>query len=238
MGYDCNGASGGLEIPVSVSNPWSCSMWFRGTSSYDYVFGMADSVAGHYVAGQLRGSGGEIRLSCVAAANEHVETGNGHTKGEWANVIIISTADDDRVLVLDGDWANRAISTTSVTPTINYFAMGKRRDGADSGGLPGDVGEGAVWDVALTEAECVALSKRYSPLLVRPGSLHRYVPAVRVWQDLIAASSITDYSTGAATDHPPMIYPSRPQIVTAPVAAPAGGIIPQVMHHRRLMGVS
>ena len=87
--------------------------------------------------------------------------------------------------------------------------------------------EAAVWDVALNDDEVAALAHGYSPRLIRPDHLAAYWPLGGLPgqndKDLLGSHELTAYNTPSWTDHPPLVYPVRPQVVTA---GPTGSKIP------------
>lgn len=96
--------------------------------------------------------------------------------------------------------------------------------------LNGRLAEMAVWNVGLIAAEVAALSKGFSPSLIRPTSLVAYwslnrpgtAHQVDHWKHGLTATVngvITDY------DHPRVIYPSRRRLVFVPSGAVEAGYL-------------
>ena len=88
----------------------------------------------------------------------------------------------------------------------------------------GQIGEVAMWDVALTDAEVLILSKGFSPLFIRRANLKHY------WTfrnglsgiDIVGGFNLTAFNTPThGASHPPIIYPAPPHIITAPAVAAA-----------------
>lgn len=71
--------------------------------------------------------------------------------------------------------------------------------------LTGQMSDVAKWNVVLTLDEIVALSKRISPLKIRPGSRVFYAPFIRDLKDL-HGMTITDTGGTTVTEHPRMYY--------------------------------
>lgn len=98
-----------------------------------------------------------------------------------------------------------------------------------------------IWDVALSADEVAALASGILPIYIRPDKLLACYPLWGVQSpeiDLTSnARSVTlTGTTRGATDAPvePFLISSR--VFEEVVAAPAG-IIPLIMHHRKLLGV-
>lgn len=73
----------------------------------------------------------------------------------------------------------------------------------------GTICEVALWNVALTTGEMLALGNGFSPLLVRPQSLLIYWPLIR---DIVALAGGAVTSSGTTVaDHAPMYYPGGQQ---------------------------
>lgn len=99
------------------------------------------------------------------------------------------------------------------------------RNIADSVTFSGDIAEVAAWKgVALNAGEREALAARFSPALIRPGSLQyhwelrgRQSPEIELMEGLNGTLTGTAFE-----DHPAIINPAPPQIITAPAAAGKG----------------
>jgi len=82
--------------------------------------------------------------------------------------------------------------------------------------MVGDIAEVAMWNRVLTAAE-FAILKLYSPMVI-PRGLIFYAPIIRDTHDVISGHIGTVTGASVAV-HPPLIYPSPPQIITVPAAA-------------------
>lgn len=95
-----------------------------------------------------------------------------------------------------------------------------------SGEFNGKIGEVAYWNVELTAAEHLILSKGYSPLFVRPQSLIWYSPLISDGNDeRIQGIDLGNGTFTAKAAHPPIIYPSAQILQFPPVAAAVSGRI-------------
>ena len=147
-------------------------------------------------------------------------TGNTWTNSAW-NHCFGSFDTSNRVVVLNGDWANRGTSTDTLAFNPNNAQM--NIGGVRAGGLwqtsraDGYIAEVAMWDVELTQAEVERLAAGLSPLFIRPASLVYYAP-MRDWASnnypaVVNPSSIAlaplEDAPSSAEIHPPIIYPSN-----------------------------
>ena len=109
---------------------------------------------------------------------QRVESGNTWQYGEWHHGCAIFAADDDRRVILDGDWANSGTDTTlKAFGTVDRYTVG----GQATGSAVVDLFRGwldwvVVWDVALTQQEVEALADHVSPSRVRPQNIRSNLP--------------------------------------------------------------
>ncbi len=111
--------------------------------------------------------------------------------------------------------------TEITTPTGTVSASSTVLIGNNVGGtrnFDGALAEFGLWNVILTDDEFIALTKGYSPLLIRPQSLIEYLPMLRSNVSYkLAAPTITGT---AIQPHPRIVMPNAP-ILRKVVAAPA-----------------
>jgi hypothetical protein len=132
-------------------------------------------------------------------------------------------------VIVYADGANKV--QDSEPPTLDQafdtLCIGARMESSGFDyGFDGSIGHFAAWDVQLTDAEVLSLSKGVSALLIRPANLMFYSPLNGTGnsRDLIGGLTLTETGTvGAAEDPPLAVYPTSPIIgFTAAGAAPAG----------------
>ena len=150
-------------------------------------------------------------------------TGN-YAVNTWHHVCGVFLATNDRSVYLDGI-IKGADTTQVVGAASDTAAIGRCGDVTPSDYLSGAVAEAAVWSTALSQAEANSLAKGFSPLQLRPESLVAYWPLGGFFgqadRDLLGPHDMTAYNSPSWTDHPPLVYPSRPRVMvpTAPVAS-------------------
>lgn len=145
------------------------------------------------------------------------KSGNTIGIGAWHHAGGVFATNASRIAYLDG--VAGVEDTTDLTPanldvtdiaaihynntTNNYFS--------------GHIGEAAIWNIALTNAEVASLAAGYSPLFIHPQNLIAYWDLIRGLNDRVGGYNLTASGTVVSV-HPPIIYPAAPMIVTAPAA--------------------
>jgi hypothetical protein len=122
------------------------------------------------------GFGGGGGLQCYAMSGG-ASSGAAFTAGvpnlsasEWHHACGVWSSAVNRAAFIDG--GNKATNGTSVTPSgIAQTVIGQAS--FNTGGSISDV---AIWNVALSDAEVLALARGMSPLFVRPSGLIAYWP--------------------------------------------------------------
>lgn len=94
----------------------------------------------------------------------------------------------------------------------------------------------AIWDAQLDAAERASFGKGFSPLLIRPGNLVRYLPLIRDKSDIVYGETAGTVDAPTVAAHPRVIYPRRRAAETftgtSPPPPPPSSI-PVFMHHYR-----
>lgn len=78
----------------------------------------------------------------------------------------------------------------------------------------------AIWDVQLDASERAAFGKGYSPLLIRPGNLVRYLPLIRDKIDLVLSETAGTVDAPSVAVHPRVIMPRRRMVGFAGTSPP------------------
>jgi len=113
-------------------------------------------------------------------------TGNNYATGAWHHVCAREASASNHRLILDGDWADAALSFASLSPdNVDTLALGVRLDSSPEEFYNGKAAELAVWNVALAQAQVEMLAEGLSPLLVNPGALVFYAPLVSNFNDIV-----------------------------------------------------
>ena len=177
--------------------------WFSGDGCFIYI---------HF-------SSGNWSFPCQGGP--HLDSGVALTTN-WTHLVGQFDGTDARIYVdgVDKGSQNDSLVEPSIPLEIGRYAN------QDSLNFAGDIAECALWDVTLNADEAAALAAGYSPLLVRPSALVRYLPLIgRSSPELELIARANGTVTGATTAvHPRIINPMRAQVVMPPVAAPATAV--------------
>ncbi len=194
----------------------SCNLTLTGGILSFGVSGTCNNIWGLDAAGTVGGD--PLRMFAFSPSGfQSANTTTGFSADTWHHACGVEAASDDRRVYIDG--GSKGTNASNRGPTgVDETQIGQYARSTGDGDLIGDVAEAAIWNVALTDAEVLILSKGYSPLFVRPESLVFYMPLVRDIYDVIGAIGFTDVST-TITDHPAIIYPGRNQIGLSAAAA-------------------
>lgn len=172
----------------------------------------------------IRNSTGRIRAVTLGPEGiDYAQTSAGLSVDTWHHCCGIYAASDDRRAFLDG--GSKGTDVTSITPTgVNRTSLGREGDPSPTWYLSGKLAEAAIWNVALTDAEVLILSKGYSPLFVHPQNLVAYWPLVRdPDNDIVGGFNMTAFNTPTVADHPRIIYPQEIAVPAIAAAAPPAG---------------
>lgn len=199
------------SVVVAVA-PLTMAAWARSTSiasNQDVVSIGVDGVNNNTFRLVMAGGvgGDPVRLRTRDTVNADVDTTTGYFADTWHHVCGVEVSTSGRAVYLDG--GSKGTNATDATPTgMNKTSIGIAANlGAD---FIGSIAEVGIWNVALTDAEVLVLSKGYSPLCVRPQSLVFYVPLIRDDdEDLVGGLSLTASGSPGITANPRIIYPAQ-----------------------------
>lgn len=145
------------------------------------------------------------------------------TINTWQHYCGVFTSDASRTAYLDGgnivtnSESQDAMSGLDVVDISALFWAGGRIQF-----WSGDIAEAAIWNVALTAAEVLILSKGYSPLFVHPQNLVAYWPLIRDLNDRVGGYTMVASGTTVAAHVPKIINPVPPFISFSSAAPPVG----------------
>jgi hypothetical protein len=133
-----------------------------------------------------------------------VNTGHTLSTGVWQHACLSLAATQARVYLGGVGFTNNATHATANLNDTGYVGRDPFPD-ANHTTFNGALAEPAIWNVALSDAECLALSKGISPL-----ALANRLPNLVMYHDLIRdatrglGTALTTVNAPAAAPHPPM----------------------------------
>ena len=177
-----------LTIPATSQSTTACLIVGNGTTGASgYSFYITSSLALHLIYG---------------AVNDY-NTSTTLSTSSWSALTASNIAGTVNVYV-NGSSVFNSTSNTPNAPAGGFYI------GAESSlshPYVGDIAEVAAWNVGLTNAEIVSLSKGYSPALIRPASLMEYIPLLR--DNVSLKKGAPTISNATVSVHPKVYYPKR-----------------------------
>ena len=231
MARDFNGSTDKAQpsSPPFTAAPFTVSGWFNhGSSQTGTIFSVSDGTTGNHFFNMrvTAGTPDVLTFNAVEGGQDSLSGSTEVTTGAWHHAAFVARAANDREIYLDG--ASEGTSSVSKAPTgIDQGAVGVLLwDAGPVNYFDGLLAEIAIWNVGLSNGEIAALSKGFSPLLIRSQSLIFYAPLIgRLSPEPSVVNpnfNLTLTGTSRA-DHPRIIYPSRP-VYGVPAAVVGGGI--------------
>ena len=206
--------------------PFSLSVWYN-PDDFD-AQGVPLEVdhsteAARYIGIYVINPGGEVRAQSQNGGEfATAQTTAQLTTGTWHHLAAVFASATSRIIYIDG--GNSVSNTTEVNfgTGINRTTIGAAENGGTQNNhADGQIAEAAVYDIALTAADVVVLSKAFSPLLVRRDALVSYWPIIGRTSpevDIVGGLNMT-VTEATVAPHPRIYYPAGPRIITPPAAA-------------------
>ena len=141
------------------------------------------------------------------STNVSAATSSSFVAGSWQHAAGVWSATNARAAFLNG--GGKGTETSTVNPAgLNAIAIGRFPSLSPGGYWDGELAEMAMWNVALTDAEVLQLSKGFSPSFIRPSKLVFYAPLIKNEDiDLRGRLKFTMVGTPTVVRHPRIIYP-------------------------------
>ncbi len=157
-------------------------------------------LAGAGIADCVRASttGGGAGASANATAN--------YVVNQWHHACAVFEATNSRYAYYDG--GNAGWNATNRTPVgLDTVSVGAWKLSAISEYMSGMIAEVAIWDVALSADEVLALGRGASPLTIHPQNLVCYWPLIQGNDnDFVGGFNLTAVNTPSISDQPPGIF--------------------------------
>lgn len=211
---------------------WSIACFFNAASTtQDHViFSVADHDTTNYwweVLAAGKRAGDPLRVNSKATASESGSDAGSFSAGVWHHCAAVNVSTSSRFPYLDGtvgteDTANRVMTGMSA------ISWGSRYNSAPEYAKDVTVSHACVWNIALTGAEVLSLSKGTSPWEIRPNRLVFYAPFIGSEQDFKGLALTATSTPDLAGSYPNvMMVPSRrifsfPAVVSTYIPFPTG----------------
>ena len=216
------------STPITAA-PFTISAWAYPDANNIYICAVSIGNSGStkdmwYL--DIRDVNDAARFVSLDNSGAEAITTNFTTVNAWNHLLARETSSSDHSCMLNGDTANIGTSALVKTPDdADNIKIGVIADSTPSEYFSGRIAEVAIWDVSLTDAEGVMLSKGVSPLQVRPESLVFYAPLYADEDiDLVGGLALTPTGSPLTADHPPVYLPNA-QILQFPSAAGASAAL-------------
>jgi hypothetical protein len=137
----------------------------KDTTNTRWALKFSGNAANDPVRFDVRGGGSQTEFA----------TTTGYSVNTWHHVAAVEASATDHRVFIDG--GSKGTSTTSVSPAgADRTSIGRLADGTGGQFFSGRIAHVAIWNVALTDDEILALARRLHPVRIRPGSLVGYWP--------------------------------------------------------------
>jgi hypothetical protein len=199
-----------LASAVIATHPVTLACWANVTS-------IAASITTLGVTSSADQSRQSIGITATTGA-AHIQTDSGAsaavgvsatgvTINTWQHLCGACSAANSRIAYRNG--VAGTTETTSRTPaSLSRTSIGVRDTNTQANWVPGLVAHAAIWNVALTAEEILALAKGWNPTRIRRSALVFYVPLMGgIARDRASGTSLTLTGTSASADGPPCMLP-------------------------------
>lgn len=230
-----SGATDNLTVADGIISGWpmTAGCWFRYSASLGNMFLMSiiDATAVNRFRLEVRGDlSDQLNFSLRDAGGDVNHLPGNATINTWHHAVMRGENATSHSCFLDG--GSEAFSATSKTPT----GMDTFKFSDISLEWVGDIAEGFVYNVALTDAEVAFLAARNSPLLLTsrlPNLVSHFGLLGSSLNDTMASRALTATGTTVST-HPRILQPFRPRISHISAAAPSSNLPAISNYYRRL----
>lgn len=186
----------------------------------------------------LQGIGTQVVMASHGSSGVQASTSTAWAASTWFHGCAVFASSTSRAAYLNG--GGKGTDTASMTPTgLNRTNLGVFYASGSYDPYDGLMAEIGIWDVALSDGEVAVLATGASPLLVRPGSLIRYVPGIRSTQERLVGTAWTVvFGAPGVGLHTRVFYPSNNVLVAKPAAAAGGGIFTPYYYRAHVAGAA
>ena len=183
------------KIQDAGDYPFTVALWFKPDvidQQEKSLWAMTDKDQdnAHYIESEVINDETINVRARAAAGSAYGYTSNLYTTG-WHHACAIITGAASRTISLDGDTNNEGTNTTSVSvANIDSFSVGAQFDSAPGGFFDGKIAFVTIWNIGLTEANCVSLAVAETvPTTIESANVEAYWPLT---SDLLDAENSYD----------------------------------------------
>lgn len=205
------------------------------TSSAGITFARDDNTLGRsYALGIVDYGSGAIYTSNINGTAPFTSGGTGQIMNQWVHLIALTSSGTGSQI-----WVNGAQSGTSGTyaapnSTTGNTTIGERTFVGAQGWWPGRIADVAIWNVALTPAEILALSRGARPFTIREPALLGYWPLDGLQSpepDLsgFAHNGTLNGTTAVSIGAPVMMLTPRTPLLLDFTPPPLSVLMPQIL---------
>lgn len=147
-------------------------------------------------------SNGEFVCSSTVnnVVSQSITAGRSMSINTWYHVVGVYSSATNRQAWLNG--ISATANTTSSSPVVNRMQIGARLIPSINSVFIGRIANVGIWNVSLTSAEIVSLSKGVSCNMIRPQNLIFHAPLIRDLIDTNRGLTLTNNNTATIADHP------------------------------------
>jgi len=201
-----------LTASVPSAEPMTLSCWYNATdfATAPICLAVHSGTTSGLKLGFTTGGAVQIVATDSGGSNGVANSSTNTTAGTWAHALGTTSANNSRSAYLNA--FGLQTNTTPITLSgLSKYVLGANYNGGSRNFYAnGVIADAAVWNVALSSQEILALSQGISPLLIRPASLVFYAP---LWGEMspelnLRGAGVTLGAAGAA----PTLSPLHPRI--------------------------
>ena len=205
--------------PVVTATPFTVAGWVYPADAFTQMnlcfTGRSDASAYWNLAISQSGNAGKVAATVDVGGASSGYSASTFSGDVWNHVGGVYASSTSRTAYLNGAAGTTDTTSVSAPAAPQVTSLGAYYNGSSGfSPLNGRMAEFGVWDVALTAAEMLSLSKGVSPLLVRPNNLIAYWPLSGVGSpepNRVSLNHLTVFGSMAKADHPPrLIAPALP----------------------------
>lgn len=225
--------------------PFTLACWARPVTltATQTALSLGHATLSRYVALGYLSTGKAFCESFGATTNSLAESTGSISANSLNHIAVVSTGIASRAVYLNGTAGSTQTTSIGAITGVTRTTIGSLfQTGARSSYFNGQVGDAAMWTVALGATEITALAKGADPRTVRPGSLVMHAPMILgaspeidLWKNrLNLVLGATTQAPTMSVLEPPMLRPNGLMVADPAEAAAAGKAPPFAQAERRI----